>query len=260
MDIALLRGKRMKQWFKFFIVAQFAFFSSSLFAQDLTNLLKQGARTNQLIVVIAENNQTNEATLQRYARINNRSKWQKVGESFTVNLGKKGLAWDQNLPETIRQHDPIKQEGDYHSPAGIFAVGDVFATDTIKTNMPFFKLQQDTICVDDANSKYYNKILINSNAVKKDWNSAEQMHDYPEYDRGIVVQYNSAQTKHAGSCIFMHIKYSPTTSGCTSMSKENIETLIAWLNVKQHPVLVQVSQIDLEKLKPLLRNSFKFSL
>lgn len=247
----------MRKKFKIVVFISLLFCSSLCFADDLSDLLKQSSLTKQLVFIVAEDQQATEGILQRYERKDSSSNWQKVGVPLVVTLGKNGIAWDENLPKSIRQNDPIKQEGDFHSPAGIFAIGDVFATDQIKTNMPFIKLQEDTVCVDDDKSVYYNQI-INSNLVKKDWNSAERMHGYPEYERGILVRYNTARRKHAGSCIFMHIKYKIVTVGCTSMSKENLSTLIAWLNAESHPVLVQVSQGKLKRLQPLLQKYFQF--
>ena len=251
----------------FFLAA--VLLTSRSFAGDLSQVLRHAPQTKQLLLVVSKDKNTLQAVLQRYTRKNDGASWQKVGTAFPVVLGKNGLAWDSNLALKIRGNDFIKQEGDGRAPAGIFAIGDVFAFDKASTKMPFFILQKDTVCVDDPNSIHYNHILLNSDRTKKDWNSSEQMREEALYDTGIVVQYNAIQTqkklsyapnKKAGSCIFMHIWRSSDvgTAGCTAMEKTNLVQLIQWLIPENYPVLVQVSQNDLQKLQPVLLKHFKF--
>jgi D-alanyl-D-alanine dipeptidase len=65
----------------------------------------------------------------------------------------------------------------------------------------------------------------------------------PEYDLGVFVGYNSYPVvKGFGSCIFLHIwkDASTPTSGCTAMAREDLERVMAWLDPKKTPYLVQM--------------------
>jgi D-alanyl-D-alanine dipeptidase len=67
-----------------------------------------------------------------------------------------------------------------------------------------------------------------------------------QYDLGVFVEHNSERQAGGGSCIFLHIwkdTDSPTV-GCTAMARENIETVLAFLDAKKNPVLIQLSKVS----------------
>ena len=60
--------------------------------------------------------------------------------------------------------------------------------------MPYLNLTPSIECVDDAGSKYYNRIVDRS-VVAPDWNSSEHMRSAGEaYRWGIVVDHNGIVT------------------------------------------------------------------
>jgi D-alanyl-D-alanine dipeptidase len=75
------------------------------------------------------------------------------------------------------------------------------------------------------------------------------------YKYGIFVDHNSSpQISACGSCIFIHIwinKGKPT-SGCTSLSEEQIVKLLHWLDIKKNPLLIQLPEKEFEKIKTAL--------
>jgi len=110
-------------------------------------------------------------------------------------------------------------------------------------------------CVDDVHSRYYNLVLDSLSVDSADWKSHERMHPSAGdwYKWGIFIDNNvSPREGGRGSCIFLHVSEGPgiPTSGCTAMSEATIVTLIRWLEAAKHPVLVQLPELQYERLKP----------
>ena len=195
--------------------------------------------TKQLIVVTTENWSTPNGTLQRYEKI---EKWHKVGKAIDIKLGRNGLGWGIGLHSTPKDAKIIKKEGDGKAPAGIFSLKQAFGYNPFVVDYPYEVYKSTDHCVDDVNSKLYNKI-VDSKKVKRDYKSKEHMKfpkDYYKY--GIVVNHNhideAGAKKGAGSCIFIHIKKVPT-AGCTVMSEDEMKEVIKWLDVESNPLLIQ---------------------
>ena len=216
------------------------------------------AGSTQLIVVTTSNWDAVQGQLQRFERTTARKRWRPVGEPIPIVVGRNGLGWGIGLaaasdPNLRVSSDPVKKEGDGKSPAGIFDLGTVFgysAQPLPGLNVPYLALTESIECVDDVNSKYYNRIVDRS-AVAADWNSSEHMRDTGEsYRWGIVVDFNgTAATRNqnppqpgGGSCVFLHIWHdqNPGTAGCTAMTQTDLETLLTWLDPRQRPLLLQL--------------------
>ena len=195
--------------------------------------------TKQLIVVSSKNWSTPNGTLQRYEKTD---KWRKVGKKLDIKLGRNGLGWGIGLHTTPKNAKIVKKEGDGKAPAGIFSLKQAFGYFPFVVDYPYEVYKRTDHCVDDVNSKLYNKI-VDSKKVKRDYKSKEHMRfakDYYKY--GIVVNHNHIDEvgakKGAGSCIFIHIKKVPT-AGCTVMREDEMKEIIQWLDVESDPLLVQ---------------------
>ena len=136
--------------------------------------------------------------LQRYERAKPRGAWHSVGEPIPIVVGKTGLAWGIGViasddPQVRAASDPIKREGDGRAPAGVFALGTAFgdaAQPMSGSRLPYISLTPSVECVDDAGSKFYNRVLDRS-TVTPDWKSSEHMRSVGEaYRWGIVVGHN----------------------------------------------------------------------
>jgi len=211
------------------------------------------AEPGQAIVVTTQGWSDVQGTAQRYVRDAGHH-WQKVGDPFPVVVGKTGLGWGRGRVDAAGLAGPEKREGDGKAPAGIFSLTSAFGYEpSANTRLPYLPLSDTIECVDDGRSAHYNQ-LVDSARVPKDWNSTEHMHRPDElYHFGVYVAHN---TKPAipgdGSCIFLHIWRGPDqgTVGCTAMGRSNIEMLLAWLDPKRAPVLMQMprSQYDQQRL------------
>ncbi|HFD14156.1 MAG TPA: hypothetical protein ENJ34_02515 [Epsilonproteobacteria bacterium] len=196
--------------------------------------------TKQLIVVKTKNWSTPNGKLQRYE--NEGDHWHKVGKEIDIKLGRNGLGWGIGLHSIPKDAKFIKKEGDGKAPAGIFELKQAFGYFPFVVDYPYEVYKATDHCVDDVNSKFYNKI-VDSSKIDIDYKSKEHMRfpkDYYKY--GIVVNHNhideAGAKKGAGSCIFIHIKKVPT-AGCTVMNEDEMKEIIRWLEVKSHPLLVQ---------------------
>lgn len=224
------------------------------FLIDQTPGIHQKLKTDQLVVVTSSgwnNIQGKMSTYQWKA-----SKWSPVLVNIPIVIGRSGLAWGKGLHDPALNKGKLKKEGDGNSPAGIYYLNGLFGYQAISANMNSLKVDEETFCVDDVKSAYYNQI-IKSDTVKKDWNSAETMRmKTNDYKFGIFVDYNSNPTIPGnGSCIFMHIwsRSTDPTAGCTAMTEANILKLISFLDKSKNPVLVQVPQSEYHKMKLLYK-------
>jgi len=196
--------------------------------------------TKQLIVVSTKDWSAPSGQLQRYEKEG--KTWQKVGKQLDIKLGRNGLGWGIGLHTIPKDAKYIKKEGDGKAPAGIFSLKQAFGYFPFVVDYPYEVYKSTDHCVDDVNSKLYNKI-VDSSKVNVDYKSKEHMRfakDYYKY--GIVVNHNHIDEvgakKGAGSCIFIHIKSVPT-AGCTVMREEDMKEIIKWLDADKSPLLLQ---------------------
>jgi D-alanyl-D-alanine dipeptidase len=199
------------------------------------------AETQQLLVVTTPGWNNVDGTLRRFEKQDGR--WQPVGDSIPIVVGKSGLGWDGITDRPASTTPPVKKEGDGRSPAGIFKITDLFGfAPSHNGKLPYTSLTDSTECVDDASSLAYNQIVDRKQIPSPDWNSSEKMRTIDGYKLGAVLDYNSPKVPGAGSCIFLHIWNGPGhgTAGCTAMDESHVEELTAWLDQSKRPILVQL--------------------
>jgi len=221
----------------------------------LINLVNILYSSQQIILVVSNNIDSSVAKLECYE--DNGGK--KIFKTMDVNIGKNGLAWglgEINLPQN--NSEPLKYEGDKKAPIGVFKLTHIFGYEKkIKFKMPYLYANKDLICVDDSNSKFYNKIVQRKGNEK----SFEFMkRDDHQYELGIVVEHNKQAQKGRGSCIFLHVKKSEnsSTAGCTAMSLDEIKKITNWLDKDKNPILIQIPlsySKEILKLYPQIKNS-----
>ncbi len=205
--------------------------------------------TKQILEVITPHWNSKNGTLQRYKR--DGKEWIKVGEPISIILGRNGLGWGIGLHTTPKDAKYIKKEGDGRSPAGLFSLANGFGYYPFNITYPYSVYSRKDRCVDDSNSKWYNRI-IDGTKVEKDYNSFEYMRlKGNEYKYGIVVNHNLNQIKNGGSCIFIHIRNNKKTgtAGCSAMSEDNIVKVLKWLKKEDNPLLLQLPKSELKRVK-----------
>ena len=122
-----------------------------------------------------------------------------------------------------------KQEGDEKTPLGEFELGTILTTNPSIKNVDSIipiQITEELYWVDDSQSKYYNQ-LINISEVKKDWNSAEHLIDYPiQYEYLIEIKTNPNNISGKGSAIFLHCTNNKPTAGCIAVNNKIMKKII----------------------------------
>ncbi len=213
------------------------------------------ALTQQLVVVLSPHWESPLATLACYEREDG-GEWQLTPLQFPVQVGKRGMAWGLDNSDIAFS----KTEGDMCAPAGVFWLGPAFLDKRFdypgKIKLPVLHCDAAWEAIDDPASIHYNRIVNRAELEIVDWKSSEQMlRDDPLYHVGVVVQYNTENPMPGrGSCIFIHTWRDASTgsAGCTTMARENLDRLIAWLDPKRNPLLLQMPESVLEAHFPNL--------
>lgn len=124
-----------------------------------------------------------------------------------------------------------KSEGDGKTPLGVFELGIAFGTHDKKnieldSSLDYVTINESLYWVDDAVSKYYNK-LVDVSKVIPDWKSAEHLIDYKiEYEYALEIKANPQNIPHKGSAIFLHCSNNKPTAGCVAIEKKKLIELI----------------------------------
>ncbi len=207
--------------------------------------------SRQLLLVRAASWDATSGVARLYVRDAPTEPWRPVGASAPVSLGRAGLAWGRGLHALAHVDGPLKREGDGRSPAGVFDLRRATGYDDAPpagARLPYERATPTLRCVDDVQSPLYNS-LVDEARVRKTWTSAEDMRRADELYRLVVwVGHNDAPVEaHAGSCIFLHLRTGPqsVTAGCTAFDAPALEALLAQLDPRARPLLVQLPEAQL---------------
>jgi L,D-peptidoglycan transpeptidase YkuD (ErfK/YbiS/YcfS/YnhG family) len=211
--------------------------------------------SSQCVVGIAETWNSSTATLHYYEKNGNR--WQQIGDSWKARLGKSGLVWGLGL-HPVPRGATIKQEGDWRSPAGVFAIGGVWGYHpTIRKHpkLPYRQVTSRDLWVEDPASPQYNRHVVLDYEPATAWEKKQQMKqdDYP-HSLKLFIAHNAPPKiiPNAGSSIFFHIWRgggTKPTAGCTTMEETQLRNLIARLNPSKRPLYILLTKADYEQYR-----------
>lgn len=211
----------------------------------------------QMIVVTTADWDAVDASLQRYERDAPDAAWRPVGGAIRAAVGRTGLAWGDGIHPSPAIDGPQKREGDGKAPAGIFRLSSAFGYATPEEasfiRLPYVQTDAGMECVDDSRSRFYNRRVDRDTIPRPDWTSHEELRRTDElYRWGVWVDHNSDPPRPMrGSCIFLHVWRGPgeATSGCTAMAESDLREVLAWLDPRARPVLVQLPRQAREGLR-----------
>jgi len=215
-------------------------------------LTEKKVEIKQLIVVRATDWKSTTGILERYEKTP--SGWTKIGDSWPVSVGIKGLAWGSGS-RAVSADGPRKKEGDLTAPAGDFRLGKAYGYDAAPpegSRWPYQQVNETWKCIDDPKSATYNKIFSVDASAPKDWSSAEDMKRSDHLYKWVInVEQNVPIKAGCGSCIFLHVWRKPNspTEGCTAMPEEKMAELLRWLKPDREPHLVQLPDKEYERVK-----------
>lgn len=205
--------------------------SSVLVLLLVTGLLGQSSgeekalrEAQRLVLVVASSFDAEAATVQLFERAAS-GEWRAASEPESAVVGERGVAWWPTFAAYATEGEPVKDEPDLRSPAGIFPLGPSFGYG--ETGGPW-KINLEAgqhYCVDDVASPLYNQIVAQDEAGEGV--NGEQMWTPTEYRRGLLIGYPTDVRRHPGSCIFVHVWSKPGlgTGGCIGLPVERVEAI-----------------------------------
>ncbi|MBS0289615.1 MAG: L,D-transpeptidase family protein [Proteobacteria bacterium] len=207
--------------------------------EDLSQRIIQ---SNQLILVTIPHENDIHGLLQRFTRQNSTQPWQHITKPVSVLIGKNGIAATTMAFSMASLNLPIKKEADNRTPIGIFQLGPIFGFEAKAQHVngaDYIQVDDNIICVDDPKSRYYNRIIDSSKIRNPDWDSKEEMRKIPNYQYGLVIQYNNQQRSENGSCIFMHLQSADKTgtAGCIALNEHDLKEILTWIDLTQNPII-----------------------
>lgn len=251
-----ISGKlRIMLWILLILIAGVIMVIMYILRNDQQNPISEYHK--QMIVVKTPSWTASKGIMQRYERCDGDANWIPVGDRVNIILGRNGMGWGRGLHRIPDDGNPVKQEGDGKSPAGLFRLSEAFGIPTIEEigdlKIPYRSVNKFLECVDDVDSRYYNQLVSKNRTESLDWSSSERIHRSPNaYYYSVVVEHNMPEIqKGAGSCIFLHCVSvrSDSTAGCTTMSRENMGIVLKWLDQSADPILVQLPEAEYARLK-----------
>ena len=138
-----------------------------------------------------------------------------------------------------------KKEGDGKTPIGEFKLGIIlgkYPKEQVNTKLEYKQITENMYWVDDIESEYYNQLVDTSLVIKKDWNTAEHLIDYPiQYEYLIEIKTNPSNIRGKGSAIFLHCTNNRATAGCIAIDKQIMKELIENID-KQTKIVIKYKQ------------------
>jgi L,D-peptidoglycan transpeptidase YkuD (ErfK/YbiS/YcfS/YnhG family) len=178
----------------------------------------------RLVLVVASSFDAEAATVQLFERAPN-GEWQAASEPESAVVGERGVAWWPTFAAYATEGEPVKDEPDLRSPAGIFPLGPSFGYGDSGGPWQINLEAGQHYCVDDIASPLYNQIVAQEEAGEGV--NGEQMWLPNEYRRGLLIGYPTDIRRHPGSCIFVHVWTNPGrgTGGCIGLPAERVEAI-----------------------------------
>ena len=120
------------------------------------------------------------------------------------------------------------QEGDAKTPYGDYGVLNAFGIlDDPGTKLEFIPVTESTYACDE-DCEYYNQI-IDTEETGHDCTGEEMFLYSPEYNYGIVTDFNSGNEWPNGSAIFLHCKGAKVfTGGCIAIDEDLMRTVLQY--------------------------------
>lgn len=199
-------------------------------------------RATRLVIVTVPTMDQSKAEMRTFERSLPRGGWTMSSGPEPAVVGARGIGWGHPYAFLARGKEPLKEEGDERTPAGIYRMGSMFgfAADDRPDYIRLTPGRQ--FCVEDTTSPYYGQIVPQSLAGEK--TAGQNMASVTQYRRGIFIDYPPRRFRKAGSCIFLQVwrREGVGTSAHVGLSEDRILRLQDW--GRGHFMAIAVMQRD----------------
>jgi len=170
-------------------------------------LAKYSKDTTLSSIILVKYTEGSNAELSYYIRKD--GDWQ-FEDSCSAFVGKNGIG-------------KVK-EGDAMTPIGDFNVLGAFGIlPNPGTEIPYIDVKSSTFACDDNDSEYYNQIIDTVETGHR-CKGEDMFNINPEYNYGMVLDYNKERVQRMGSNIFFHCTGEhPYTGGCIAVKEQFIK-------------------------------------
>ena len=220
------------------------------------------ANGRQVIVATTSDWDSFHATLQCWERDHDgEGGWRPAPMgSWSVLLGRNGLAWGRGNFAPSNPDIPWKVERDGKAPAGIFELGSIHGyaeSAPSGTSWPYYRIGPWDAWIDDPKLQEYNQhIRVDPHNVPPWFEKQKMRLGDNAYKWLIEIKHNTNPIKPGfGSAIFFHVRRGPDrpTAGCTTMAEDNLTQLMRWLREDKHPYYVLLPKAEYEKVRTAWR-------
>ncbi|WP_376699185.1 L,D-transpeptidase family protein, partial [Listeria booriae] len=169
--------------------------------------MRLASRTNQIITVVASGSSAQVKF------------WEKSGSTWKQVFATSGRVGSQGVGSADEYHS--------RTPRGAYSLGFAFGTSNPGTSLSFRQITNKSYWISNVNDSQYNTWQERNSSNKAD----ERMASYPtQYRYGVVINYNTARTKGAGSGFFLHCSNGAATAGCVAIPTSNMATVLQKLH------------------------------
>jgi len=195
-------------------------------APSLLPLRGETGDATQVITVVAASSTSTTARLRAWDLIGGR--WRPRGPEVRAYLGDQGITTQASESRSA-------------TPAGSFTLTQAFGRIADPgTRLPYFRTDGSDWWVTDVRSSHYNSHVRCSADCPFDTGLGENLYRAGYlYDYAVVIDYNRRPvTPGAGSAFFLHVtEYKPTT-GCVSIPRADLVSIMRWLAPAAHPRII----------------------
>ncbi len=192
-----------------------------------------GVRTTigsrQRTVVVVNQKSRTYANTAFYVRINGRAcSMQRMFVGHRSRLGYGGTVAGSR-----------RKQGTGTTPRGTYTITSAFGLKPDPGSwVSYHRVRTGDYWVEDNGSRYYNTLRNKQSGgfrwqlPTSDKNGSERLTDYPgQYDYALVINYNRPPNavRYRGAGIFLHVNGRGATAGCVSISRHNMQTVLAYL-------------------------------
>jgi L,D-peptidoglycan transpeptidase YkuD (ErfK/YbiS/YcfS/YnhG family) len=177
------------------------------------------SRTSQIITVVASGTSAQVKF------------WEKSGGTWKQVFSTYGKVGSQGVGSADEYHS--------RTPRGAYSLGFAFGTSNPGTSLAFRHITNRSYWISNVKDSQYNTWQERNSSSSAD----EHMASYPtQYRYGVVINYNTARIKGAGSGFFLHCSNGAPTAGCIAIPTNQMATVLQKLHSGAYIVNVTSEQ------------------